>query len=112
MADTLEPQAAVKHVEGDQMEQVLALCDVFRQVIEQKMTEFPDAGEALGNGMIAAVTFAGMLAGHLIVLGAYSDTREQHAMFAQMLQTNFPTGIRLGKLHAMQQIAILEGKPN
>lgn len=112
MATTPEPQAAVKQVAGDQMEQVLALCDVFRQVIEQKMHEFPDAGEAFGNGMIAAVTFAGMLAGHLIVLGAYSDTREQHAMFAQMLQTNFPTGIRLGKLHAMQQIAILEGKPN
>lgn len=110
----VEPTDAspVKPVEGDQMQRVLAFCDEYRQVVEAGMADFPDPADAFGNAMIAAATFARMLAGHLIALGAYADTPEQMRGFARMLETNFSTGVALGKLHAMKQIAILEGSVN
>lgn len=108
MADTprVEP---VRSVDDQQMNNVIAFCEDFRLVVERRMPEYPDPGEAFGMAMLAAATFSGMLAGHLIVLGAYQDTREQHQQLLQMLMTNFPTGVRLGKFHAERQIAILEG---
>ena len=108
-----EPDASgVTLVDDQQMENILAFCEDFRLVVERRMAEYPDPGEAFGMAMLAATTFSGMLAGHLFVLGAYQDTREQQQGFVQMMMTNFPTGVRLGKLHAEKQIAILEGSIN
>lgn len=111
MADT-PPVEPVRAVDDQQMTNVLAFCEDFRIIVERRMSQYPDPGEAFGMAMLAAATFSGMLAGHLIVLGAYQDTREQHQQLFQMLMTNFPTGVRLGKLHAERQIAILEGSMN
>lgn len=102
----------VVQVDDAQMQDVLAFCEDFRLVVEKRMCDYPDPGDAFGMAMLAAATFSGMLAGHLIILGAYPDTREQHRRLFDMLMTNFPTGIRLGKLHAERQIAVLEGSMN
>lgn len=106
------PSTAVNQFDEAHMEQVLSLCDEFRQVIERRMPDFPNPSDAFGVGMAAAATFSGMLAGHLTVLGCYPETPEQQRLFAQMLMTNFPQGLQLGKIHAAQQIAILEGQVN
>lgn len=111
MADTPEVEKAVQ-VDEAQMALSLELCDAFRQAIFARIGEADDPRDLIAIGMSAGIMFAGMQAGHLIAMGDYVESPELNQQMSHMLETNFPIGIRFGKLHAMQQIAALEGRMN
>lgn len=106
MADAPEGENMVR-VDDAQMQLSFELCDEFRKAIFARMGEAADPRDLIAIGMTAGVMFAGMQAGHLIAMGDYVESPELNAQLSQMLEHNFPLGIRFGKLHAARQIAAL-----
>lgn len=111
MADTPEGENMVR-VDDAQMQLSFELCDEFRKAIFARMAEAADPRDLIAIGMSAGVMFAGMQAGHLIAMGDYVESPELTQQLSQMLEHNFPLGIKFGKLHAARQIAALEGEVN
>jgi len=87
------------------MEAMMQMCERFRAAMHDAVGEFEDPRDAIAVAMTAGIVFAGMQAGSLIAMGDYQETAEQYAQFNLMLETNFPCGIRFGKLHAARTMA-------
>lgn len=111
MADTPEVEKAVQ-VDEAQLQLSFELCDEFRKAIFARIGEADDPRDLIAIGITAGIMFAGMQAGHLIAMGDYVESPELNQQLSRMLETNFPVGIHFGKLHAMKQIAALEGTMN
>ncbi len=111
MADTPEVENLVQ-VDEAQMRLSFELCEEFRKAIFARIGESDDPRDLIAIGMSAGVMFAGMQAGHLIAMGDYVESPELNQQLSQMLETNFPLGVRFGKLHAARQIAALEKAMN
>lgn len=110
--ETQPDTETMRSAEGDQLQLCMELCDEFRKAMFARINDVADPRDLIALAMSAGVMFAGMQAGHLIAMGDYVESPELNQQLSTMLETNFPQGVHLGKLHAVRQLAALEGSIN
>lgn len=83
----------------------------FRTVLAEEIQRFEDPRDALTVAMSAGIVFAGIQAGTLIGMGDFQESPAQLKQIEHMIETNFASGIQMGKLKTAQVIA-KTGKAN
>lgn len=106
--DKLKFTKAKVGVNSPQLASVQDIIGTWRAALAPMLNANIDDLPRLQSEMItAAAIFAGMVTGHMIVVGALSEKDKRRV--GAMMQTNFRNGIQLGREEA--QIAMLQQTP-